>query len=532
MAKGLGPVFFTTCGVVMAGLIGYGIIKSQERQQVSLLADTQIEEAQLPETVVPVVPKTPDAPDVKSVDEGVSKADKPKKTIKLSKLLGSKKKTPTTVKKKTEEASLNTADGKDDNQGADNAADISRPDFDVIRVERDGSTVIAGTAKAGDKVILLDKDKQIAETKAGSTGEFVFVLDEPLSAGAHELFLHSLPESGEVVQSKSFAFVDVPKAGEIGDVTVLLAEAGKATKLLQKPIAESVIKDNKQELSGEETASISTTKPEVKTAEQIKPKVGFKSVLIEAAEIEGDKIFIAGTGEPNQMVTLYLDNKLLGSIQIAENGAFLFEGVKGIEPGRYNIRADMTAPGAATVVLKRAEVQLVHEPQVAAKETSKVSAQIQEQTDTKTAQEQQKEQNQELYTPTQPATGAAPEPEITVTNLDAKDQPSNGVAQETQPQKQIETEVEKDSQQNQLETAAIKETSEDEIASAQKPEIRTGSAVIIRRGDSLWTVARRNYGAGIRYTTIFEANRDQIRDPQLIFPGQVLSVPEKAEDAQ
>ena len=39
-------------------------------------------------------------------------------------------------------------------------------------------------------------------------------------------------------------------------------------------------------------------------------------------------------------------------------------------------------------------------------------------------------------------------------------------------------------------------------------------------------MARRNNGAGIRYTTIFEANRDQVRDPDLIYPGQVLKVPE------
>ena len=73
---------------------------------------------------------------------------------------------------------------------------------------------------------------------------------------------------------------------------------------------------------------------------------------------------------------------------------------------------------------------------------------------------------------------------------------------------------------------------EPEVAAVveEEPEeekvIRTGSSVIIRRGDNLWRVARRNYGEGIRYTTIFEANRDQVRDPDLIYPGQVLKVPE------
>jgi nucleoid-associated protein YgaU len=47
----------------------------------------------------------------------------------------------------------------------------------------------------------------------------------------------------------------------------------------------------------------------------------------------------------------------------------------------------------------------------------------------------------------------------------------------------------------------------------------------IVRGDSLWNIARAHYGEGFRYTTIFEANKDQIRDPNLIYPGQVFSLP-------
>ena len=51
------------------------------------------------------------------------------------------------------------------------------------------------------------------------------------------------------------------------------------------------------------------------------------------------------------------------------------------------------------------------------------------------------------------------------------------------------------------------------------------SYVIIRRGDNLWRIARRNYGRGISYQAIFAANRDRIRNPHLIFPGQVFVIP-------
>jgi nucleoid-associated protein YgaU len=51
--------------------------------------------------------------------------------------------------------------------------------------------------------------------------------------------------------------------------------------------------------------------------------------------------------------------------------------------------------------------------------------------------------------------------------------------------------------------------------------------VVIQPGDNLWTIARRTYGQGWEYTLIYRANRDQIRDPDLIYPGQVFVVPEE-----
>ena len=51
---------------------------------------------------------------------------------------------------------------------------------------------------------------------------------------------------------------------------------------------------------------------------------------------------------------------------------------------------------------------------------------------------------------------------------------------------------------------------------------------IIRRGDNLWTIARRVYGQGIKYTTIYQANNGQIRDPDRIYPGQVFDLPDNA----
>jgi nucleoid-associated protein YgaU len=45
------------------------------------------------------------------------------------------------------------------------------------------------------------------------------------------------------------------------------------------------------------------------------------------------------------------------------------------------------------------------------------------------------------------------------------------------------------------------------------------------KGDNLWNIARAHYGEGWQYTIIFNANKNQIRDPNLIYPGQIFSLP-------
>ncbi|MGE4481284.1 Ig-like domain-containing protein [Acidocella sp.] len=51
--------------------------------------------------------------------------------------------------------------------------------------------------------------------------------------------------------------------------------------------------------------------------------------------------------------------------------------------------------------------------------------------------------------------------------------------------------------------------------------------VVIAPGDNLWMIARRVYGRGTLYTLIYSANASKIHDPNLIFPGQAFTLPEK-----
>ncbi len=56
------------------------------------------------------------------------------------------------------------------------------------------------------------------------------------------------------------------------------------------------------------------------------------------------------------------------------------------------------------------------------------------------------------------------------------------------------------------------------------PKIATTT---VTRGDSLWRLSQTSYGAGMRYAVIYNANKEQIRNPNLIYPGQVFVVPAK-----
>jgi nucleoid-associated protein YgaU len=67
------------------------------------------------------------------------------------------------------------------------------------------------------------------------------------------------------------------------------------------------------------------------------------------------------------------------------------------------------------------------------------------------------------------------------------------------------------------------------IAAPFEPPAATALAdrttYVVQHGNSLWLIARQIYGEGVRYTAIYTANRDQIRDPNRIYPGQLFKMP-------
>jgi nucleoid-associated protein YgaU len=57
------------------------------------------------------------------------------------------------------------------------------------------------------------------------------------------------------------------------------------------------------------------------------------------------------------------------------------------------------------------------------------------------------------------------------------------------------------------------------------PGTKDTRRLVVVRGDNLWSIARAHYGQGFHHTVIYGANKEQIRNPDLIYPGQVFSLP-------
>jgi nucleoid-associated protein YgaU len=82
-------------------------------------------------------------------------------------------------------------------------------------------------------------------------------------------------------------------------------------------------------------------------------------------------------------------------------------------------------------------------------------------------------------------------------------------------------------------TAAAREPQAAAAVASTTPEGASPSAVVVpkiatitvSRGDSLWRISRRAFGDGTHYAVVFKANREQIRNPNLIYPGQVFVLP-------
>ena len=64
------------------------------------------------------------------------------------------------------------------------------------------------------------------------------------------------------------------------------------------------------------------------------------------------------------------------------------------------------------------------------------------------------------------------------------------------------------------------------VGRAQSPEAAAPRVHEVRPGETLWTISARSLGDPTLWAALYHANRDQIKDPSRVYPGQRLSIPD------
>ncbi len=453
------------------------------------------------------------------------------------------------------------------------------PTLDVIRVEPSGDVVIAGNAPEGERVGLVFNDEVVAEAEVTEEGDFVLIPDEALPAGEGTLEVVTIDEDGNTMsqadtqiavvlpeeEADDGFLVGVLRPGEAVEVLENVAPGSDAVDVVLDETNMAEAAEEAADAAEEETVEVAAVEPaqEVEEAAPAQPAAPTPFVVVDAIELEGQRIWIAGGAVPGTIVRLYQDNSLLGEALTGEEGRFLYEGTLRDATGAVTVRADALAPGTADVIA-RAEVpfempvlaseaeEAAEETEVAAVEEDTATSEETEQAPVGSTAEEAVEETAEAATEeaaetadTDASTEDAPAREAEVASESAGDTAAN-TAETAEPVEETETAAPAtDDRSSETTTAAEQASNEATEAATAAPaqeapaviatpnervSVLDTGRVIIRRGDNLWRISRRVFGLGIRYTTIYDANRDQIRNPALIFPGQVFEVPEPATE--
>ena len=387
------------------------------------------------------------------------------------------------------------------------------PSFDVVRVEGNGSIVIAGNAAPNSKVEILNGTTVLGSTVAGPDGAFVIVLDDPLKPGDYTIALRST--TGDVVTaSAQTAVVSVPKDAA-GQVLAMVEEPGKPAELLTVPAPAAPAAGNQAAAPAAPAAEAPATAAPAPAGVEASPAPAAPAtppavpgaepkIVVEAVEIDGNKIFVAGLADPGRKVRAYANDILLGDAQTSPDGHFLVEATRDIPVGSYTIHVDgLDADGVKVVA--RAAVPFEREPGESVAAVAPAEA---------------KPAEPKLGAPAAAEAPAAPAPAAPAPAAPAPAAPATAAAEAPATPAAPGTE-------------APAATPPGDVPETVAPKLEhAGSAVIIRRNDTLWRISRRVYGHGVRYSTIYLANQDQISDPDRIWPGQVFKVPEKSKEGE
>jgi nucleoid-associated protein YgaU len=174
------------------------------------------------------------------------------------------------------------------------------PVFDVLRVEPDGSMVIAGKAMGGSTVDALAGSKLLGSSKTTPEGDFAIVLDVPLEPGDYQIVLRSTGPGTIVVNSVETAVVSVPATPE-GQVLALVQQPGAPSKLITATPAVPELPAASAEIVAQPPIAAPSDQP---AASPPPPTVA--AVKVDAVEIDGRKVFVAGSAPQKRLCAFTL----------------------------------------------------------------------------------------------------------------------------------------------------------------------------------------------------------------------------------
>jgi hypothetical protein len=209
-------------------------------------------------------------------------------------------------------------------QGQTPNAATALPSFDVVRVNPQGQTVIAGRAAPNSEVTVHDGDQVIGKATADPRGEFAIVPDKPLPPGNRSLSLSAkVPGKDGTLRSAGDVLVAVPEPKH--DLAGKPSEGGDGALALLVP-------------HGGEGAVRPLQVPGANPAGSAAQKPGLALDVIEYDE--KGHVSLAGRADPGAGLNFYLSGKFVGHAEADRDGKWSVKPKDDVASGLYQLRID------------------------------------------------------------------------------------------------------------------------------------------------------------------------------------------------
>jgi nucleoid-associated protein YgaU len=223
--------------------------------------------------------------------------------------------------------------------------DAVAPTFDLVRVETDGSGVVAGKAAPNSTVNILVDGEEVGTATAAADGSFVALLDLPNTADASQMSLSA--DQGQGVITAGVDQVLIMPRAENAPPKLIIAQAGEVSVLqdeppaLEQPVAVAEI------LSEEQPETPSVAEPAV-SQQEAAPNVLANLSLDTIAYSETGDVVLGGRSNSNQFVRVYVDDKPVETGRVPTDGSWKIT-LNDVAEGLYNLRIDaLDTSGAVT----------------------------------------------------------------------------------------------------------------------------------------------------------------------------------------